>query len=122
MSQADGTDALVVMTTVETPEQGRAIANHLITVRLAACVQILPPMTSIYHWQGRVEEASETLLLVKTTRRCYAELEETIRQLHPYQTPEILALPVVAGGRGYLDWLEAETTLTTRDSPLTSPS
>ena len=69
--------------------------------RLAGCVQILPAMTSIYHWEDRIEEAAEVMLLIKTRRPLYDQLEARLRQLHPYQTPEILALPVSAGATGY---------------------
>ena len=74
---------------------------------LAACVQILPPMISIYRWQGAVEWANEVLLLIKTTRAAYPRLETTIKENHPYQTPEIVALSVEAGSNEYLSWLTA---------------
>lgn len=72
---------------------------------LAACVQILPPMTSIYRWQGKVEKATETLLLIKTTLEIYPALESAIKANHPYETPEIIALPVATGSADYLNWL-----------------
>ena len=98
-------DALVVLTTVERVEDGARLARLLVEQELAGCVQILPPMTSIYRWQGQVEEASEVLLLIKTTRAIYAQLEAALEQHHPYQTPEIIVLPVEAGAAGYLAWL-----------------
>jgi periplasmic divalent cation tolerance protein len=100
------TEALVVLTTVETAEEGERLARLLVESKLAACVQILPPMISIYRWEGRVERANEFLLLIKTTRAAYPHLEAAIRTNHSYQTPEILALEVEAGAKGYLDWLE----------------
>lgn len=100
-------DALVVLTTVERAEDGARLARLLVEQELAGCVQILPPMTSIYRWQGRVEEASEVLLLIKTTRAVYARLEAALKQHHPYQTPEIIALPIAAGSAEYLAWLTA---------------
>ncbi|MCI0339096.1 MAG: divalent-cation tolerance protein CutA [Acidobacteria bacterium] len=100
-------EALVVLTTVETTEDGERLARVIIERELAACVQMLPPMTSIYRWQGKIEQASEALLLVKTTRAAYPELELVIRQNHSYQTPEIIALPVGPGSKDYLDWLTA---------------
>lgn len=109
MDEITTTEALVVLTTVETAGQGRELARQLVEARLAGCVQILPPMTSIYHWEGRVEEAAETMLLIKTRRALYDQLEARLRQLHPYQTPEILALPVAAGAGDYLAWLRSET-------------
>jgi periplasmic divalent cation tolerance protein len=98
-------DALVVMTTVEKPEDGARLARLLVERRLAACAQVLPPMVSIYRWQGNVEQADEALLLIKTSRAAYPELEAAIRQNHPYETPEIIALPVEAGSKDYLNWL-----------------
>lgn len=116
-SESTTTEALVVLTTVETAGQGREIARQLVESRLAGCVQILPAMTSIYHWEDRIEEATEVMLLIKTRRPLYDQLEARLRQLHPYQTPEILALPVSAGATGYLAWLRAETS-----SPSEKPS
>jgi periplasmic divalent cation tolerance protein len=103
----DNVDALVVLTTLENQEDGERLATLLLEGGLAACVQILPPMTSIYRWQGAVERASEILLLIKTTRPAYQRLETVIKENHPYQTPEIIALPVQAGLGDYLSWLTA---------------
>lgn len=77
----------------------------LVTRRLAACVQILPEMLSVYRWQEKVERSSEHLLLVKTTHARFAELEREVRAAHSYDTPEIIVLPVVAGSEDYLAWL-----------------
>lgn len=96
---------IVVLTTTETPLQAEQLAQLLVDAELAACVQILPPMTSIYRWQGKVERATETLLLIKTLREKYSTLEAAIKTHHPYQTPEIIALPVKAGSAEYLTWL-----------------
>ncbi|HEX5082927.1 MAG TPA: divalent-cation tolerance protein CutA [Blastocatellia bacterium] len=98
-------DALVVLTTLEKQEDGERLARLLVESELAACVQILPPMISIYRWQGAVERASEVLLLIKTTRAAYPLLESVIKENHPYQTPEILALSAEAGLADYLSWL-----------------
>lgn len=103
-------DALVVLTTVERAEDGARLARLLVEQELAGCVQLLPPMTSIYRWQGRVEEASEVMLLIKTTRAIYDQLEATLKQHHPYETPEIIALPVAAGSTEYFAWLTTATT------------
>src|SRR5215510_11074292 len=100
---ADATDALVVLTTLENQEDGERLATLLIEGEIAACVQILPPMISIYRWQGAVERASEVLLLIKTTRAAYQRLETVIKENHPYQTPEIIALPIEAGSAEYLN-------------------
>ncbi|HEY8459015.1 MAG TPA: divalent-cation tolerance protein CutA [Blastocatellia bacterium] len=102
---AETADALVVLTTLENHEDGERLAGLLLESALAACVQILPPMTSIYRWQGAIERASEILLLIKTTRDAYPRVETVIKENHPYQTPEIIALPVAAGLADYLSWL-----------------
>jgi periplasmic divalent cation tolerance protein len=101
----DASDALVVLTTLEKQEDGERLARLLVEGELAACVQILPPMISVYRWEGAVERASEILLLIKTARAAYPRLETVIKENHPYQTPEIIALPVEAGLAGYLSWL-----------------
>jgi periplasmic divalent cation tolerance protein len=101
----DSMNALVVLTTTETPQQAEQLAQLLVEAELAACAQILPPMTSVYRWQGKVEAATETLLLIKTTCEVYPALETAIKTNHPYQTPEIIALPVEAGSMDYLHWL-----------------
>lgn len=101
----EATDALVVLTTVEKQEDGERLARLLVERELAACAQVLPPMISVYRWQGNVERASEILLLIKTTRDAYPRLESAIKENHPYQTPEIVALPVVAGSDDYLSWV-----------------
>jgi len=101
----DGAGALVVLTAVEKQEDGERLAGLLVESELAACIQILPPMTSIYRWQGKVEQASEVLLLIKTTYAAYPRLEAAIKENHSYQTPEIIALPIEAGSSEYLNWL-----------------
>src|SRR5262249_47587781 len=104
---SDTADALVVLTPLEKQEDGERLATLLVKCELAACVQILPPMVLIYRWRGAVERANEVLLLIKTTREAYPRLETTIKENHPYQTPEIVALPVEAGSDDYLNWLAA---------------
>jgi len=100
-------EALVVITTTESNEDAERLARLLVERELAACVQVLPQITSVYRWQGRVEQAGETLLLIKTTRAAYPQLETAIKDNHPYQTPEIIALPVEAGSNECLSWLAA---------------
>jgi periplasmic divalent cation tolerance protein len=100
-------EALVVITTVENPQDGARIAQQLVERGLAACVQVIAPIVSTYRWQGQIEQAHEQLLLIKTMRTAYAELETVLKQLHPYQTPEIIALPVVSASVDYLAWLKA---------------
>ena len=96
-----------VITAVGSKEEGQQIARTLVEESLAACVQIIGPITSVYRWQGIVEESEEWLCLIKSTRARYAEIEATIHALHGYETPEILVVPVVVGSADYLRWLDA---------------
>ena len=98
----------VVFTTVRSREDARRIADKLLSERLAACVQMLP-IDSLYTWKGETVSDSEVLLLVKTRRELYAEIERTIVSLHNYVTPEILLLPVAEGLPAYLDWIDEVT-------------
>ena len=102
------TDCIQVMTTVETEAQAQAVADSLLAAKLAACVQVVGPITSYFRWQGQNETAKEFLCLIKSRHHLYAAIEAEIRRLHPYEVPEILAVPVVAGGAGYLGWLAGE--------------
>ena len=97
--------AIVVLITAGSREEALRLAEILVVSRLAACVQVLPEIESIYHWQGQVERAPEVLLLVKTTAARFTELERAVRALHSYETPEIVALPVTAVSAPYLEWL-----------------
>jgi periplasmic divalent cation tolerance protein len=99
------TDALLVMTTVEKAEDGERLARVLVEGELAACVQILPAMTSVYRWQGQIERATESIIFIKTTQSAYSVLETVIKRHHPYQIPEIVALPITNGSVDYLGWL-----------------
>jgi periplasmic divalent cation tolerance protein len=105
MSAAD--EAIVVLLTAANGEEAARLADMLIGAHLAACVQILPEMESVYRWQGKIERQPEILLLVKTARSKFDELEREVRALHSYETPEIIALPLVAGSSPYLEWLNA---------------
>ena len=96
-------DAMVVLCTFPDIEQARQIGAALVERQVAACVNLLPGVESIYRWEGKVEKAGEVLAIIKTTR--YAELEAAIQELHPYEVPEILALPVAAGSEAYLRWV-----------------
>jgi periplasmic divalent cation tolerance protein len=98
-----------VTTTTESKEQAQAIARHLVEARLAACVQISGPITSTYRWKGKLETAEEWLCLIKTRKSLYPELEMAIRSLHSYETPEIIAVPIVQGSKEYLRWIDDET-------------
>ena len=100
-------DAIVVFMTAANGEEATRLADLLVGAHLAACVQILPEMESVYRWEGKIERQSEILLLAKTTRAKFADLEREVRALHSYETPEIIAVPIVAGSNPYLQWLDA---------------
>jgi periplasmic divalent cation tolerance protein len=103
------TQAIAVMTTLPDYETALKLAAELVEKRLAACVNILPSMTSVYEWKGKLEKGREHLLLIKTTERCYLDLEAYIRRFHPYELPEIIAVPVKSGLSAYLDWVRMQT-------------
>jgi periplasmic divalent cation tolerance protein len=105
----DDADAIVVFMTAANGEEAARLADMLVGAHLAACVQILPEMESVYRWQGKIERESEVLLLAKTTKAKFAELEREVRALHSYETPEIIAVPVVTGSAPYLQWLDQAT-------------
>jgi periplasmic divalent cation tolerance protein len=98
-------EPVVVMMTAASAEEAARIGEMLVRQKLAACVQVLPPMQSIYVWKGEVQRESEVLILAKTTQSNFAELERQVRAIHSYDTPEIIALSIVAGSTAYLDWL-----------------
>ncbi|WP_153111105.1 divalent-cation tolerance protein CutA [Propionivibrio limicola] len=100
---------LLVLTNLPDQMAAETLAALLIEMRLAACVNILAPCRSMYRWQGKVERAVEVPLLIKTTAERYPELEAAVRAHHPYELPEIVALPVAGGLPAYLDWVSAET-------------
>jgi periplasmic divalent cation tolerance protein len=100
-------DAVMVLMTAGSREEAVRLADVLVVARLAACVQILPEIESVYHWQGKVERSAEILLLAKTTTASFEALEAMVRSLHSYETPEIIALPITAASAPYLEWLTA---------------
>jgi periplasmic divalent cation tolerance protein len=99
------TDAVVVLVTAPTAEKAAELARAVVEEKLAACGNVLPGVRSIYRWKGTVQEEGEALLVLKTQRRCFPELRDRILALHPYEVPEVLALPVEAGAEAYLDWI-----------------
>ena len=103
------TQALLVIANCPDEACANRIALAVVEAGLAACVNLLPRVQSVYRWQGAIESASEVPLLIKTTAGRYTELETAIRELHPYDIPEIIALPIAQGLPAYLDWLAAET-------------
>lgn len=99
------TDYLQVSTTAATADEAERIAAVLVEQRLAACVQIIPQLRSVYRWQGKVEQANEWLCLIKTRRSLFDEVEAEIRRLHSYDCPEIIAVTIERGNEDYLRWL-----------------
>lgn len=98
-------EVLVVFTTMPDAARAQDLAQALVESRTAACVNVLAGCRSVYRWQGAVESAEEIPLMIKTTRSRYPELERELRARHPYEVPEIVAIPVAAGWPGYLDWV-----------------
>jgi periplasmic divalent cation tolerance protein len=97
-----------VLTTTDSRDLAAEIGRTLVERRLAACVQIIGPISSVYRWQGQIETAEEWQCWIKTTRERFAAVEQAIRELHTYSVPEILAMPVIAGNSAYLQWLEEQ--------------
>ncbi len=103
------TEAIVVLVTTPTPERAAEIARAVVGERLAACGNVVAGLRSVYRWEGEVQEDEEALLLLKTTRARFEALRERVLALHPYDVPEVIALPILAGSAAYLDWIDAET-------------
>ncbi|MBI5108062.1 MAG: divalent-cation tolerance protein CutA [Rhodocyclales bacterium] len=110
---------LLILTNLPDVESAQVLARRLVEERLAACVNIYSPCHSIFRWQGAVDEAQEVPLLIKTTTAAYAALEAAIRAGHPYELPEIIAVPVARGLPDYLAWVAAETLPAATESPPT---
>ena len=107
-------NALLVLTNLPDRAIAEKLAEALIRKRVAACVNILAPCRSVYRWKGAVQHAEEYPVLIKTTRERYAALEAAIREAHPYELPEIVAVPIERGLPAYLEWLAAQTTTPSR--------
>ena len=103
------TDAVVVLVTAPTAELAAELARAVVEERLAACGNVLPGVRSIYRWEGKVQDEPEVLLVLKTRRDRFAALRDRILALHPYELPEVIALPVEAGSDAYLDWIARST-------------
>lgn len=99
------TDKIVILSTCSDEEEAARIARTLVEARLAACVNVLPRMRSFYRWKGAVEDASECLLVIKSSRPLFAELRSALEKAHSYEVPEVVALPIVDGAPAYLNWL-----------------
>ena len=104
-------DAVIVFTNLPDREAALKLANELVAKKLAACVNVLSECTSVYRWKGTIENAHEVPVLIKTRAARYAEVEEAIRGLHPYELPEIVAVPIVRGSDDYLQWVADETSI-----------
>ncbi|HEY9370002.1 divalent-cation tolerance protein CutA [Streptomyces sp.] len=104
-----GPTVLTVLTTTDSAEKAGALARGAVEARLAACAQVSGPVTSVYHWKQAVETSEEWQVLLKTTASCYEALEAHLLAAHDYETPEIVATPVVRGSAAYLEWIAAET-------------
>lgn len=104
------TEFLQVVTTTDQAELAKQIAAALVEKQLAACVQISGPMTSVYRWQGQIEIAQEWTCAIKTTKAAFDRVAATIRELHSYDEPEIIATPIVDGSESYLKWLKEQVT------------
>jgi periplasmic divalent cation tolerance protein len=103
------TDALVVLVTAPTAEKAAEIARALVEERLAACGNVVPGLRSIYRWEGKVQDDAEALLVLKTARDRFDALRARVLALHPYDVPEVIALPIEAGSAPYLAWIVGET-------------
>jgi periplasmic divalent cation tolerance protein len=110
MATEKADEPIAVFMTAANREEAVRLAEMLVNARLAACVQILPEMESVYRWQGKIERQPETLLIAKTMSSKFATLEREVRAVHSYETPEIVALPLTASSAPYLTWLNANIT------------
>ena len=96
---------IIVMVTTANKQEAKNIAQRLLKERLIACANIIGPVSSLFHWAGKIEKAEEYLIFMKSREDLFEKLAETVKALHSYEVPEILALPIVDGSRAYLDWL-----------------
>ena len=104
------TDKIVVLTTCDSKKRADKLARHLVKQRVAACVNVLPKARSIYRWKEKVEEASEWMLVIKSRRDLFPALRAEIEQLHTYEVPELIVVPIVDGSEAYLAWFDAQLT------------
>ena len=101
-------DYIQIYTTTDTIDIAQAISNKLVEERLAACVQVLGPITSTYWWQGKIETSQEWLCIIKSKKSLYKQIEDTIKSIHHYDVPEIIAVPITMGSKDYFNWLKKE--------------
>jgi periplasmic divalent cation tolerance protein len=98
---------VIVMVTTSSKKEAEKIAQRLLNERLIACANIIGPVCSLFHWSGKMEKTEEYLILMKSRKDLFEKLAETVKALHSYEVPEILVLPIVAGSKAYLDWLDS---------------
>ena len=101
-------EGIIVITTTETKEDAEKLAEEIITNKLGTCVQIEGPIMSVYRWHGKVQRSKEFRMQIKTIKSKFQDLDELIRNVHPYEVPEVVALPIVDGSKTYLNWLVDE--------------
>ena len=107
--QNDSNDSVVVIfCTFPSPDVARQIGTHLVGLQLAACINIVPGIESIYEWEGKIQQENEVLGIFKTTREKIDALEIALQDEHPYEVPEIIVMPLVAGAKNYLNWVRSE--------------
>jgi len=102
------TDKIVVLTTCTSDEEAARIARAVVEKRLAACVSVMPAVRSFYRWKGVIEDDQESLMVIKSSRALFDQLRVEIEKLHSYELPEVIAVPIVDGSEGYLEWLDRE--------------
>ena len=102
-------EPIQVFTSVEKQEDAEKMASTLIENRLAACVQIIPRIESLFWWQGKIEKAKESLVIIKTRKGLFDEVVSSIKSVHPYEVPEIISMPILQGNERYIEWLLKET-------------
>jgi periplasmic divalent cation tolerance protein len=102
------TDKIVVLTNCGSAEEAAKIARSLVEKKLAACVNVMPAVRSFYRWKGVIEDEQESLLVIKSSRALFNDLRVEIEKLHSYEVPEVIAVPIVDGSEGYLEWLDRE--------------
>jgi periplasmic divalent cation tolerance protein len=102
-----GKDYVIVLVTTADKQEAERIIRRLLDEKLIACANIISPVSSHFHWSGRIEKADECLVLMKSREDLFEELAETVKSLHSYEVPEILALPIINGSKIYIDWLES---------------
>jgi periplasmic divalent cation tolerance protein len=102
------TDKIVVLSACGTAEEAEKIARRLVEKKLAACVNVIAGARSIYHWRGEIEEATEWMMIIKSRRDLFDELRAEVERMHSYEVPEVIALTVIEGSEGYLNWMESQ--------------